>query len=244
MYAGPVALPPAIQRQVDALARDRRRGASLIAVAALPLLSRLTAAQRIHVARTLVKSQPAMAPLRWLESRLAAGEDPEYLARHLILAAGEAASHAAALIPKRSVVLTHSDSSTVERAFQSAARPFRIVVTESRPLGEGIRFARRLEGQGFPVTLIPDASVSLWISRVDLVMVGADAVTSAGLVNKVGTRTLALAAREAAVPFYVVCSSDKIVPKVQTGKDDLFDLTPLPLITRVITDLGLSARQV
>jgi len=210
-----------------------------IALAALPLLAQLTPAQRRDAARTLAKAQPAMAPLRWLAAQLGDGAEPEHLVRHLILASGEASLYASELIQRRSVVLTHSASSTVERALHAAPRPFRIVVTESRPLGEGERLADRLSGEGLDVQLIPDASLCLWLPRVDLVLVGADAITPQGIVNKVGTRLLALAASDAGVPFHVVCTTDKIVDTVSVGREDLFDLTPLSLITSVVTEEGV-----
>lgn len=234
-------LPPEFQRQLDALARDRRRGAAELALAALPVLGNLSKAQRRQAARTLIKAHPAMATLRWLDAQLEAGADPERLVRHLILAAGEASCHAADLIGKRSTVMTHSASSAVERAFHAARRPFRIIATESRPNAEGARFARRLATLGFEVTLIPDASVSLWIARANVVFVGADAITPDGLVNKVGTRLLALAAREAGIPFFAVCTSDKIVDQVDLGREDLFDLTPKSLLTGVITENGITS---
>ena len=41
--------------------------------------------------------------------------------------------------------------------------------------------------------------------KADIAIVGADALTSEGnIVNKIGTATIALVAREARVPFYVV----------------------------------------
>jgi translation initiation factor 2B subunit (eIF-2B alpha/beta/delta family) len=234
-----VALPPEFQRQIDAIARDRRRGAAELALAALPVLGHLSKAHRRQAGRALIKAHPAMASVRWLVQQLDSGADPEHLVRHLILAAGEASCHAADLIGKRSVVMTHSASSAVERAFHAARGPFRIIATESRPNAEGARFARRLATLGFEVTLIPDAAVSLWIARANVVFTGADAITPEGLVNKVGTRLVALAAREARVPFFVVCTSDKIVEQVDLGREDLFDLTPSALITGVITENGI-----
>ena len=231
-------IAPSIQIRLDAIARDRRKGALELALAALPILAQLNPGQRGVAARALAKAQPAMAPLRWLATRLVEGADPDHLVRHLILASGEASLHAADLIQRRSTVLTHSASSTVERALHAARRPFRVVVTESRPLGEGARFATRLTGLGFDVQLIPDASICLWLPRVNLVLVGADAVTPSGVINKVGTRLLALAARDAGVPFHVVCTTDKVVEEVGPGREEIYEVTPLSLITSIVTEEG------
>ena len=44
------------------------------------------------------------------------------------------------------------------------------------------------------------------MNEVDLVVVGADAITSEGnIINKIGTSVVALAAKEARTPFYVAC---------------------------------------
>lgn len=52
----------------------------------------------------------------------------------------------------------------------------------------------------------------LFVGEADLVLVGADAVTPEAVVNKAGTRLLALAARAAGVPMYVATDSGKLSP--------------------------------
>ena len=78
-------------------------------------------------------------------------------------------------------------------------------MSEARPLNEGVRTARRLAEKGVSVTLITDAQMGLFVREAEAVVVGADSVLPDGsLVNKIGTHLLALAAREAKVPFYVM----------------------------------------
>ena len=62
-----------------------------------------------------------------------------------------------------------------------------------------------------PAPLPPHTPCATWpVSRVDLVMVGAEAVAeSGGIVNKLGTYTIALAAKAHAVPFYAAAESYK-----------------------------------
>jgi translation initiation factor 2B subunit (eIF-2B alpha/beta/delta family) len=50
------------------------------------------------------------------------------------------------------------------------------------------------------------------VGEADLVLVGADAVTPEAVVNKAGTRLLALAARAAGVPVCVAADSGKLSP--------------------------------
>ena len=111
-------------------------------------------------------------------------------------------------------MLTHSASRACEEALLSWGRGGRhVVVTESRPRGEGVALARRLAAGGLRVTLITDAQLGLWAPRCDAVLVGADAITPDDhLVNKAGTRLAALAATEAGTPIYAVTQTHKVCP--------------------------------
>jgi len=53
---------------------------------------------------------------------------------------------------------------------------------------------------------------ALFVGQADVVLVGADAITEQGAVNKTGTHLLALAARAAGVPMYAVADSGKLSP--------------------------------
>jgi ribose 1,5-bisphosphate isomerase len=56
------------------------------------------------------------------------------------------------------------------------------------------------------------------MNQVDLVVVGADAITSEGnVINKIGTSIVALAAHEARTPFYVVSELLKFDPATMYG---------------------------
>jgi len=66
---------------------------------------------------------------------------------------------------------------------------------------------------GIKTTLIVDSAVRFVMNEVDLVVVGADAITSEGnVINKIGTSVVALAASEARTPFYVVSELLKFDP--------------------------------
>jgi len=100
---------------------------------------------------------------------------------------------------------------------------------------------------------------------VDLVFVGADTITSSGvLINKIGTSQLALIADEARVPF-LVCSEtykfspislfgdlvkieerdrkeiigDAEVPESVMVRNPVFDATPPEYIDSIITEIGM-----
>lgn len=87
-----------------------------------------------------------------------------------------------------------------------------VYICESRPLCEGVIMARQLAAAGLDITLITDAQACVFIDQVDIVMFGADAVCPGGVVNKVGSKLLALAGRAAGVPVVAVTDSMKISP--------------------------------
>jgi hypothetical protein len=87
-----------------------------------------------------------------------------------------------------------------------------VIVCESRPLCEGVAMAQRLAAAGLHVALITDAQAGVFVEEADVVLLGADAVTPAGVVNKVGSKLLALAAKAAGVPVVAVTDSLKVSP--------------------------------
>ncbi|HEU16726.1 MAG TPA: ribose 1,5-bisphosphate isomerase, partial [Nitrososphaeria archaeon] len=113
-------------------------------------------------------------------------------------------------------VLMHSYSRTamgiVRKAAEELGLRLSIYVTESRPIGEGLKAAEELAriGEGVRVRVIVDSAVRYFMKDVDRVIVGADAVAANGaVVNKVGTSVVALAAKEARVNFYVAAETYK-----------------------------------
>ncbi|TEU06345.1 S-methyl-5-thioribose-1-phosphate isomerase [Candidatus Bathyarchaeota archaeon] len=111
-------------------------------------------------------------------------------------------------IRNNSVVLTHCHSSTVTYLLRRAkleGRSFEVICTESRPVFQGRITAKEMLELGVKTTLIVDSAARFFMNQVDLVLVGADAITSEGnVVNKIGTSMIALIAQEARTPFYVV----------------------------------------
>ncbi len=108
-----------------------------------------------------------------------------------------------------SKVLTHCHSSTVTNMLRRAkedGKMFEVFCTESRPVFQGRITAREMLDAGIEITMIVDSAVRYFMNEVDLVVVGADAITSEGnVINKIGTSVVALAAKEARTPFYVAC---------------------------------------
>lgn len=121
--------------------------------------------------------------------------------------------------PKETVsILTLSLSSTISECLLQAASTLDVAldlrVLESRPLCEGVTLASRIlkhfsEESKSKVTLYSDASISLAAHEVDLVLLGADRVSSAGDVsNKIGSLPTVLTARYIAPNAKVLVLSD------------------------------------
>jgi ribose 1,5-bisphosphate isomerase len=124
-------------------------------------------------------------------------------------------------IRDNSVVFTHCHSSTVTHLLSKAkenGKTFEVVCTETRPVFQGRITAKELLALGVKTTFIVDSAARSFMRNADLVIVGADAITSEGnVINKIGTGTIALLAHEARKPFYVVAELLKFDPATVCG---------------------------
>jgi translation initiation factor 2B subunit (eIF-2B alpha/beta/delta family) len=237
-------------RGIEEIRDDRSHGARWLtrrAAEALLEIARERPEQIVQACRALAAAQPAMAPLVQLADRAMRAETAAEVAalclrtlQDLERSGRTVIEHASGLIAHDCTVMTHSHSGTVEAVLIAAherGTRFRVIATESQPLGEGADLARALRRAGIDVTLVADADVPAHVPASSLVMVGADAVTPAAVVNKAGTAAIAREARDHGVPFYVVCTSDKLAAAYEfDNSEHLYDLTPRDLITAVVTD--------
>lgn len=273
-----------IGASIAELAADHSSGSSEIAQRAATIfenLSRAVSALGAEPDRALIdwlcheirNAQPAMSVLANLTEsvRVSCAGDRAPFSRAASAAAsfaGEmrgkidrAARRAAALLESAECVITHSRSGGVLAALLAATNRPRAIVTESRPLLEGRRLAAELAAHGLNVELIPDGSMGQLTVLADLALVGADAISPAGVRNKSGTLLLALCARELNVPFYVVADSTKRItaehpdlatlsrrspseiwdtPPPGVSVSNLpFDLTPHALVTGFVDESGI-----
>ncbi|AIY91158.1 ribose 1,5-bisphosphate isomerase [Geoglobus acetivorans] len=167
-----------------------------------------------------------------------------------------------------STIMTHCNSSAalsvIKHAFDEG-KDIRVFATESRPRHQGYLTTRELADYGIDVTLIVDSAVRYFMKEVDVVVVGADTITVNGaLINKIGTSQIALAAKEARVPFMVAAETYKFSPKTLLGelvvieerdvrevidgdllehpnvtvRNPAFDVTPRDYIDLIITEIG------
>jgi len=168
------------------------------------------------------------------------------------------------------LVFTHCHSSTVTRMIAKAkaeGKEFSVICTETRPAFQGRITVREMVELGIQTMFIVDSAARSYMGDVDLVVVGADAVTSEGnVVNKIGTSSIAVLANEARKPFYVVSELLKFDPETLNGtyerieqrnpnevwneapeklsvRNPAFDVTPSRYIHGIICEEGVIAPQ-
>ncbi len=156
----------------------------------------------------------------------------------------------------------------VIRALRDAGALAHVIVGETRPLLQGSRLTAWELGQlGIEHYLAADGAGPFLIARglSDAVVVGADRIAANGdVANKIGTYSLALAARRAGIPFVVSAPESTIdkatasgseiplelradeevtsfqgVPAAPAGSRALnyaFDVTPAELVTAIVTE--------
>jgi len=192
--------------------------------------------------------------------------------------------HGARLIRDGDAVLTHCNAgalATVDfgtalgvlRAAWEQGKRFRVYVDETRPLLQGARLtAYELKQEGIPVTLITDGMVGHVMSKrmVNKVIVGADRIVRDAVINKIGTFTVAVLAKEHCIPFYVAApkstfdlahtsadivieerkpdevthlDSHSIAPEGVAVFNPAFDVTPFKYVSAVVCETGILRRK-
>ncbi len=168
------------------------------------------------------------------------------------------------------VILTHCNSAAALSVILNAAnqnKDIKVFATETRPRFQGHITCKILRDAGIDVTLIVDSAVRLYMNRVNTTIVGADAISSNGaLINKIGTSTVALVAKEARTLFFVAAETYKFSPETMVGElieieerdleevidreelekignpkvlNPAFDITPSQYIDLIITEKGI-----
>lgn len=226
-------------------------------------------------ARRIAESRPSMTPITnklgmfcsrlpegaaLNELRAAATKSASMIIKESRKDRSRLVENAKSVLGEPDTVFTISDSGTVEDVVIGVGAK-NVVVTESRPQMEGRHLAERLAGAGVNVLLVVDAAAAMFMESADVAVVGADSVLHDGsFVNKVGTRTVALAARDQGVPFYVVCSTSKFNVMNYLGRgveleekdpaevaeiegvnvrNPYFEVVPGRLVTGIITETGV-----
>lgn len=190
--------------------------------------------------------------------------------------------YGATVVPKGATILTHCNAGAlatvgygtalgVVRSAYANDNTIQVFADETRPRQQGARITTlELTMDGIPTTLITDGMCSYFMSKgmIDMVVVGADRIAANGdTANKIGTYTVAIAAKYHNVPFYIAAPLSTIDTSIKSGKEipieersheevthingkpicaegvniinPGFDVTPNELITGIITEVGI-----
>ncbi len=186
------------------------------------------------------------------------------------------------VVPKGASILTHCNAGAlatvgygtalgVVRSAFAKDNSIQVFADETRPRQQGARITTlELTMDGIPTTLITDGMCSYFMKKgmIDMVVVGADRIAANGdTANKIGTYTVAIAAKYHNIPFYIAAPLSTIDINIKTGDeipieershDEVthingkpvcaqgvnvinpgFDVTPHELITGIITEKGI-----
>ena len=188
----------------------------------------------------------------------------------------------AQIVPKGATILTHCNAGAlatvgygtalgVVRSAYAKDNTVQVFADETRPRQQGARITTfELVKDNIPVTLITDGMCSYFMKKgmIDVVITGADRIAANGdSANKIGTYTVAIAAKYHNIPFYIAAPKSTIDMSIKTGDDipielrdeeevttingkkicaegvkvinPSFDVTPNELITGIITECGI-----
>lgn len=191
--------------------------------------------------------------------------------------------HGAPLVPPGAGILTHCNTGSlatagygtalgVVRAAREAGNSVHVYADETRPFLQGARLtAWECVKEGIPVTLICDGAAASIMKRgrIQFAVVGADRVAANGdTANKIGTYSVALAAKAHGIPFYIAAPLSTVDLKTPDGdaipieqrdprevthvggvhlapdgvavENPSFDVTPAALIAGIITERGVA----
>jgi methylthioribose-1-phosphate isomerase len=190
--------------------------------------------------------------------------------------------HGSGLISDSDTILTHCNAGAlatvdygtalgVVRAAWDQGKKISVIATETRPKLQGARLtAYELKTMGIPFVLITDNMVGYVMSKglVNCVITGADRIVKDAVINKIGTYSIAVLAREHHLPFYAAAplstfdlrhttrdvtieerSSEEITrigskiiaPEGTKTLNPAFDITPMKYVTAVICEKGVFA---
>jgi ribose 1,5-bisphosphate isomerase len=126
-------------------------------------------------------------------------------------------------VGQKFVVMTHCHSSLVTGILLEAKKQgknFKVINTETQPRLQGRKTSKELLEAGIEVIHVVDSAMRWAVKhfQVNIILIGADSITSEGtIINKIGSRLLALVAHEEHVPFYVASPLLKYNPETNLG---------------------------
>ena len=262
------------------------RGAPAIGVSAAfaIALADLEGVDLLKASKEIKAARPTAINLFWAVDRVLNSDNPLEEALKMYqedidtnMAIGKYGSE---IIDDGDTVLTHCNAGAlacvdygtalgVFRAARDAGKNINVICDETRPRGQGASLSVwEMQQENIPVKLIPDVASGFLMSqgKIDKVVIGADRIAKGGVVNKIGSFMVAMAAKQHDVPFYVAAplstfdmeasifdtiieerdgdevryyGGARICPEGTEVINPAFDITPSEFITGIITENGI-----
>lgn len=234
------------------------------------------------IERVLKKAEETKGDLNLLKNVIV--EEAKRMADEDVMVNRKIGEYGSKLISDGDTILTHCNAgrlATVDygtalaviRVAWEEGKKIRVIASETRPKLQGARLtAYELMRDGIPVTLITDNMVGyvMYKGLVDKIIVGADRIVRDAVINKIGTYTVAVLAREHNIPFYVAAplstfdlnisakdvvieerdpkevtqiKSIRIAPLGVNALNPAFDITPIEYVDAIICERGVLSRE-
>jgi translation initiation factor 2B subunit (eIF-2B alpha/beta/delta family) len=165
-------------------------------------------------------------------------------------------------------IFTHCHSTNVVNSLiyaKKKKKKFEIYNTETRPLFQGRKTANELRKAGIKVTMFIDSAAAIALEKENRkdktyatkIFLGADALLSDGIINKVGSGMISELAYHHKIPVYIIADSWKFsnkkvpienrslneiwnrAPKDIKLKNPAFEFVPKKYIAGIVTEFGL-----
>lgn len=195
-------------------------------------------------------------------SNLEEGNNTKEIFNHFEQAQSKMNEYTTKIIKNNDIIFTHCHSTNVSRALIYAkkhGKKFSVYNTETRPLFQGRKTALELEKSGIKVTMFIDSAVDVALSdkKVKKIFLGADALIKKGVINKIGSKTIAEIALIHKIPVYIIADSWKFTkdnvpieerklnevwdkaPKKIKIQNPAFEFVPKKYIKKIISELGI-----
>ncbi len=170
------------------------------------------------------------------------------------------------IIENGDIIFTHCHSTSVTKALiyaKKKGKRFIVYTTETRPLFQGRRTANDLVRNEIETCMFVDSSAMIALNgeqgmkKPTKMIIGSDALTKDGVINKVGSGMFAKISHENRIPVYVVANSWKFTNEKlkieQRDRKEVWDNAPRQLkirnfafeeiekryITKIVSELGI-----
>jgi translation initiation factor 2B subunit (eIF-2B alpha/beta/delta family) len=256
------------KKRFDKLAADIKKvniqGARNIAKAALYAYSLIPTKVSIKKLLSLRPTEPM------LEKVLNLAEKKSYreILKHFDSSQLKINKNVLRLIKTNEIIFTHCHSTNVVNALiyaKKKGKNFQVYNTETRPLFQGRRTASELKKAGIKVTMFVDSAAAIAIEKenrqdkvhADKIFLGADALLSSGIINKIGSGLISELAYFHKIPVYIIADSWKFTkkkipienrslnevwnsaPKNIRIKNPAFEFVPKKYLTGIASELGI-----